>query len=71
MADVKAPLPGDTIPRWRIFRSDTGRLWATREVPFAQAAEDVDAHRTVEADDWPALVLAMAEQESRAALVAP
>ncbi|MFC4584910.1 hypothetical protein [Sphaerisporangium corydalis] len=58
----------ETIPGWRVFRSDKGRLWATREEPFDEAAQKV-AWRTVDADDELGLARAIAEQESRAKLV--
>ncbi len=58
----------DTELGWRIFTSDTGRLWATRERPFDEAAEHAGANRTVDGDDRTELHLAIAEQESIAAL---
>jgi hypothetical protein len=55
---------------WRVFISDAGRLWATREQPFDRAAQYEGAARTVDADDPTELHLAIAEQESIAALAA-
>ncbi|MDH2425815.1 hypothetical protein [Sphaerisporangium sp. TRM90804] len=55
---------------WRLFRSDAGRLWATRAQPYDSAAEEAGAWRTVDADDELALCQAIAEQESIAALAA-
>ncbi len=55
---------------WRIFRSDKGRLWATREQSFDKDAEHAGASRTVDGDDRTELHLAIAEQESIAALAA-
>jgi hypothetical protein len=55
---------------WRVFTSDRGRLWATREQPFGRAAQYAGAARTVDGDDEIALARAIAEQESRADLAA-
>ncbi len=71
MADGRAPEPADTIPGWRIFTSDAGRLWATREEAFTEVADKAGAWRTVDGDDLTELVMAIAEQESIAALAAP
>ncbi|WP_262843395.1 hypothetical protein, partial [Sphaerisporangium corydalis] len=61
--------PGATIPAgWRVFRSDAGRWWATRERRFDPAAERTGAARTVDGDDQVALCRVIAEQESAAAL---
>ncbi len=57
-------------PGWRVFTSDVGRLWATREQPFDRAAQYEGAWRTVDGDDEIALARAIAEQESRADLAA-
>ncbi|GII77485.1 hypothetical protein Sru01_24670 [Sphaerisporangium rufum] len=54
---------------WRVFRSDHGRLWATRERVFTGAAQFEGAARTVDGDDHLALARAIAEQESIATLV--
>jgi len=56
------------ITGWRVWRSDAGRLWATRERQFGRAAEYAGACRTVDADDEIGLAKAIAEQESRAEL---
>ncbi|MEZ0073375.1 hypothetical protein [Planotetraspora sp. GP83] len=58
----------ETIPGWRILRSDAGRLWATRERPFDATAEGAGAFRTVDGDDLPELCRVIAEQESLAKL---
>lgn len=55
---------------WRIFESDAGRLWATREEPLNNAEHAGDVWRTVEADDELRLCQAIAEQEARADLLA-
>ncbi|MFC4585268.1 hypothetical protein [Sphaerisporangium corydalis] len=64
MAHLDATHPKEPIPGWRIFRSDQGRLWATRERPYNETAEKAGAWRTVDADDEPGLCRAIAEQES-------
>lgn len=53
---------------WRVFRSDAGRFWASREQPFGPSAQGSGAARTVDGDDELALARAIAEQESIAAL---
>ena len=64
----------DTTPEWRIFQSDAGRWWGTREQPFADVGveddlrEDAGPWRTVDGDTEIELVRAIAEQEARAAL---
>ncbi|WP_327047316.1 hypothetical protein OG320_05325 [Microbispora sp. NBC_01189] len=58
------------ITGWRLWRSDAGRWWATRERRFGRAAEQAGAARCVDADDELALIRAVAEQESIAALAA-
>ncbi|MFC7380908.1 hypothetical protein [Sphaerisporangium rhizosphaerae] len=68
MAQSRATQAIETIPGWRIFKSDTGRLWATREVQYDKAAEKAGAWRTVDADDLTTLCSAIAEQESLATL---
>ncbi|KAB8185259.1 hypothetical protein [Microbispora catharanthi] len=50
-------------PGWRILRSDTGRLWATRERAFDRAAEMAGAFRTVDADDLGRLRARIEQQE--------
>ncbi|MEV7966306.1 hypothetical protein AB0O34_10025 [Sphaerisporangium sp. NPDC088356] len=61
----------DTPPRgWHIFRSDKGRLWATRDRPFSDAEDKAGAWRTVDADDELALAREIAKQESIAELAA-
>ncbi|MEU7912526.1 hypothetical protein [Microbispora bryophytorum] len=59
-----------TESAWRIWRSDAGRWWATRERPFDVAAEEAGAHRTVDGDDLDELRRVIAEQESLADLAA-
>jgi hypothetical protein len=51
---------------WRIWRSDTGRYWATRAQPFSHVAEHAGAARTVDADTLPQLRRSIAEQENTA-----
>ncbi|MDH2425476.1 hypothetical protein [Sphaerisporangium sp. TRM90804] len=50
---------------WTVFRSDTGRFWATR-VRFDDDAEAAGVWRTVDADDATTLARLIAEQEQRA-----
>ncbi|MFC6085707.1 hypothetical protein [Sphaerisporangium aureirubrum] len=64
MANGRGRPSDETAPRWRVFRSDTGRWWATREDPFDQTQQAAGAARTVDADDELALARAMAEQEA-------
>ena len=59
-----------TESAWRVWRSDTGRFWATRERPFGVAAEEAGAHRTVDGDDLGELCRVIAEQESLADMAA-
>ncbi|XVQ84976.1 hypothetical protein ACQP2K_40195 [Microbispora siamensis] len=56
------------VTPWRVWRSDVGRWWATRERPFGFAAEEAGAHRTVDGDDLDELCRVIAEQESLADL---
>ncbi|GII86601.1 hypothetical protein Ssi03_45910 [Sphaerisporangium siamense] len=60
--------PGDTAPTWRVFRSDTGRLWAKRVPPFPASKWKFGVEPMVDADDVVGLARVIAEQESRAAL---
>lgn len=55
---------------WRLWQSDAGRCWATRTEPFSIAAQDADAHRTVDADDYPSLAKVIDEHELIAETVA-
>jgi hypothetical protein len=55
---------------WRIWRSDAGRFWATREHRFSRAAEQAGAARTVDGDTWTEVCRSIAEQESTATLTA-
>jgi hypothetical protein len=57
-----------SVTLWRIWRSNTGRWWATREHAFDLAAELAGAWRTVDGDDQMALCRAIADQERRARL---
>jgi hypothetical protein len=65
MAHLKATSV-DAPPGWRVFRSDKGRFWATREEPYPEPEQT--AWRTVDADDLTTLCRTIAEQESRAEL---
>ena len=56
-----------TVPGWRIWRSDAGRWWATRNNPFPRSAEAIGAARTVDADTVDQLREVIAEQERLAA----
>lgn len=58
------------VGRWRIWRSDAGRWWASRCRPFSAAAEQAGAYRTVDGDELSEICRAIAEQESLADLAA-
>ncbi|GII86200.1 hypothetical protein Ssi03_41900 [Sphaerisporangium siamense] len=60
--------PEKVPPAWRVFRSDAGRLWATRVPPFPSSKWKFGVEPMVDADDLVSLARVMAEQESRAAL---
>ncbi|MEO3810581.1 hypothetical protein ABGB17_16395 [Sphaerisporangium sp. B11E5] len=60
-----APLLPPAPPGWTVFRSDTGRYWATRW-RFRDADEAAGVWRTVDADDPATLTRLIAEQEHRA-----
>lgn len=60
---ISAPM----IPGWRTFRSDGGRLWASREEPFSAEAEKAGAFRTVDGKDDYELRTAVKDAEQRAA----
>jgi hypothetical protein len=70
VSNLKAEPATEQVPGWRVFQSDKGRLWATRERPYDESAEKAGAWRTVEADDQLSLCRAIAEQESIAELAA-
>lgn len=70
MSNDRAPVD-PVFAGWRIMRSDAGRLWASRETPFPEAAEKAGAYRTVDADDTAELVTAIAVQEQLAEQVRP
>ncbi|MET8161500.1 hypothetical protein ABZT47_34515 [Sphaerisporangium sp. NPDC005289] len=67
IAELRAGLRTEA-PGWRVWRSDAGRWWATREQPYDEVAEKAGAWRTVDADDELSLARAIAEQESIADL---
>ncbi|MBP2704353.1 hypothetical protein JOL79_11070 [Microbispora sp. RL4-1S] len=58
-------------PGWRLWRSDVGRFWATREQRFPPAAEAAGAERTVDADTLDELAQVVAEQDAQAARASP
>ncbi|MCW2881783.1 MAG: hypothetical protein JWQ95_5883 [Sphaerisporangium sp.] len=70
MENDRAEPSSEHVRGWRIFQSDQGRLWATREQPYDLAAELAGAWRTVDADEQLMLYRAIAEQESIATLAA-
>ncbi|GIH72472.1 hypothetical protein [Sphaerimonospora thailandensis] len=66
MTDARSPRGLPTLPGWRVIRSDTGRLWASRNTPFSTAAEKAGAFRTVDGDDMAELAASVAAQEDLA-----
>ncbi|MFC6084370.1 hypothetical protein [Sphaerisporangium aureirubrum] len=68
MAHPRTRTAAEQPRQWHIFRSDTGRWWATRTEPFSQAQQRAGAARTVDGDDEVTVCRAIAEQESTAAL---
>jgi len=54
------------FPDWTIWRSDTGRWWATRDQPVTTAEEHAGVHRVVDADTPAELSRTLDEQEARA-----
>lgn len=55
---------------WRIWRSDTGRFWATRTAEFPRAAEFAGAARTVTGGTLVEVCRRVAAQEATAAVAA-
>ncbi|MGW4641787.1 hypothetical protein ACWEN6_24935 [Sphaerisporangium sp. NPDC004334] len=66
MDNLRPPTLEETATGWRIFRSDRGRYWATRERRFDEAAEKAGAWRTVDGDDLPGVCMRIAAQEALA-----
>ncbi|MGC5009647.1 hypothetical protein ACLQ2R_02660 [Streptosporangium sp. DT93] len=62
--DPEPTRPETTIPGWRLILSDAGRLWASREEPFSEAACDAGADRTVDGDSLEELRAATDRQET-------
>ncbi|MGW4664159.1 hypothetical protein [Streptosporangium sandarakinum] len=59
--------PRPVIPGWRIIRSDAGRFWASRELPFAEGSRwDGPPYRTVDADTFEELRAEVIRQEEAA-----
>ncbi len=69
MHDGRSSTPESAIPGWRIIRSDRGRLWASRVVPFTDAEVGLGATRTVDADTLDGLRAEVARQEEAAGRV--
>ena len=59
----------ERYPAWNIWRSDTGRWWATAG-RLSAAERSADMSATVQADTAGELHLALADQERRRALAA-
>ncbi|MEU4410805.1 hypothetical protein AB0F88_40395 [Streptosporangium sp. NPDC023963] len=55
---------------WTIWRSDTGRWWATRHAPITKAQDNVGCARTVDADTPADLSKLLVDQNERAARAA-
>ncbi|MEV8635388.1 hypothetical protein AB0395_27395 [Streptosporangium sp. NPDC051023] len=70
MENGKSPTLAETIPGWRVMRSDAGRLWATRDKPFPDAVTKGSLYtppfRTVDADTFEALQREVEHQERAA-----
>lgn len=66
MDNPKAAPPSDAVTGWRIFRSDRGRYWGSREQAYDEAGEQAGCWRTVDADDLSTLCTQIALQESAA-----
>lgn len=66
MSNDRAIAPPAAIPGWRLWRSDAGRFWATRERPFTGPQMEAGAERTVDADTPDELAEKVAAQEARA-----
>ena len=66
MDNLRPPTFDETSDGWRIFTSDEGRYWATREHQFDEAAEQAGAWRTVDGDDLPDVCMRIAAQEALA-----
>ncbi|MGS2645794.1 hypothetical protein [Streptosporangium sp. G12] len=52
---------------WTIWRSDTGRLWATRHAPITDAQDRAGCVRMVDADTPADLFKLLVDQNERAA----
>lgn len=63
-----APTARPSVAGWRVWRSDTGRYWATRTKPFSHTAEFAGGACTVDEDTLPQLYHSIAKQESTANL---
>ena len=69
MDDGRSSASAPAIPGWRVIRSDRGRLWASRSVPFTDAETGLGATRTVDADTLEALRAEVMRQEAAAGQV--
>jgi hypothetical protein len=63
MVESRAAVAATAIGGWRVFWSDRGRVWASREKAFTYAEEYAGAYRTVDADDLGALLAQIVVQE--------
>ncbi|MET8142666.1 hypothetical protein ABZU32_20360 [Sphaerisporangium sp. NPDC005288] len=59
-----APTIDETLTGWRVFTSDAGRYWASRERRFSRVAEEAGCWRTVDGDDLLDVVARVAAQEA-------
>ncbi|MGW5259722.1 hypothetical protein ACWEQG_02025 [Microbispora sp. NPDC004025] len=66
MSNDRGTAPPAAIPGWRIWQSDAGRWWATRDRPFTAPQMKAGAERTVDADEADQLTEKVAVQEARA-----
>lgn len=53
------------FPKWTIWRSSCGRLWATRNKRLTDEQINHGLSQTIDADDAPGLVERLREQEAQ------
>lgn len=65
--NANSPAPESAIPGWRVIVSDTGRFWASRQMPFPRETEGyAPPYRTVDGDTLDALRAEVERQEQAA-----